>query len=383
MAWPVIIKRGQHLNLTLAGVKFDRYGQHTGQTIILCDDWQQGFCAARDQGYQQALFVNSGTAILDWTAWKTLIDKYPHQGLIAHIIWPPEGSLTLDDQCWFMDLDRFEPGDFDHQQVSHPVGIRSDTNLHDDYTPLWIKPDISNTVTYQTSEFGQGLIAQQLCQNRTIVNWNNHARSLKLFAYQAQTDHILQASKDYIQLAEHQLWVLNNEKLVQATARQILQPGSGLCWIANMIQPSVEHIQIVDISRTQIDFVQQLWQQWSGTDYGSFAWEFIQQNQLKHYELDQANLSPVERLRLRSRSRFVEHVNTQFAQIMPDDFVSRWQQARANKTLHTACGNLVHWVLNNDIQHFDQIWCSNILDYKWTFLHTSVQDYERFLHQIS
>ena len=108
MSWPVIIKDGPDLNQTLAGIRFNKFGAPTNQIISICDDWVSGYRWAKQQDYKQALFVNSGTVITDWDSWYKLIDTYPHRGLIAHLIWRPNQLLYLDEQCWFMDIDKFD-----------------------------------------------------------------------------------------------------------------------------------------------------------------------------------------------------------------------------------------------------------------------------------
>ena len=113
MTWPVVILNGPELNQTLAGIKFDRFGTQTQQEIFVCETWQQGFAWAQNHGHAQALFVKSGTIILDWNQWKDLLDNYPHKGLIAHLIWHPGQSLRMDDQCRFMNIDQILLEDFD------------------------------------------------------------------------------------------------------------------------------------------------------------------------------------------------------------------------------------------------------------------------------
>jgi hypothetical protein len=377
----IVVKSGPDLNLTLAGIMFDKFGTKLKQEIIICNTWVEGFEKAKSSPYKSALFVNSGTVITDWKKFAETLSVYPHQGLVAHLIWHPGQTLCLDQQCWFMDLDQFDLEDFTATLVKHPAPQRSKQNIHDDYTPLWVTPDNSNTVEYAVDGFGQGLVARQLGQNRGIVNWNNTIRDIKHFKYQDST--ILDKFSDYIHLAETQLWVLNNETITATTNTNLLMPGSGLSWILNIIQESVKQIQIVDISRTQIDFCHKLWTTWDGNDYGNFAWQFIDQNQLTHYELDCANLSPIERLQLKARSKFIKHVNDYFVDIMPDNFVELWTHAQQNKTVNITNNNLVTWVLNNDIQQFDSIWCSNILDYKWTLLHTTVDECNQFKTKIT
>jgi hypothetical protein len=280
-----------------------------------------------------------------------------------------------------MDLDCFDLEDFTTTLVTHPAPQRSKQNIHDDYTPLWVSPDNANTVEYTVDGFGQGLVARQLGQNRGIVNWNNTIRDIKYFKY--RDSDILEKFSDYVHLAETQFWVLNNEPITAATNTNLLMPGSGLGWILNIVQESVKQIQIVDISRTQIDFCHQLWTTWDGNNYGNFAWQFIEQKQLTHYELDRADLSPIERLQLKAQSKFIKHVNDYFVDIMPDNFVELWTHAQQNKTVNMTNNNLVTWVLNNDTQQFDSIWCSNILDYKWTLLHTTVDECNQFKTKIT
>jgi hypothetical protein len=48
-------------------------------------------------------------------------------------------------------------------------------------------------------------------EDARIVNWNNTARSIKQFSYDDPTPHVWFA--EYIELAENQLWVLNNESI--------------------------------------------------------------------------------------------------------------------------------------------------------------------------
>jgi hypothetical protein len=377
----IVVKNGPDLNLTLAGIMFDKLGTKLKQNIIVCDTWVEGFEKAKLSQFKSALFVDSGTVITDWTKFAEILLSYPHHGLVAHLIWHPGQNLCLDQQCWFMDLDKFDSNDFTAILVEHPAPQRSKQNIHDNYTPLWVTPDNSTTVEYTVDGFGQGLVARQLGQNLGIVNWNNAIRDIKHFKY--QSSNILDKFSDYIHLAETQLWVLNNETITATTNTNLLMPGSGLGWMLNIIQPSVKQIQIVDISRTQIEFCHKLWTTWDGNDYGNFAWQFIEQNQLTHYELDRANLSPIERLQLKARSKFVKHVNDYFSDIMPDNFVELWTRAQQTKTVNITNNNLVTWALNNDTQQFDSIWCSNILDYKWTLLHTTADQCNQFKTKIT
>jgi len=378
MSWPVIILTGPALNQTLSGIQFDKFGAATNQEIFVCDTWENGFAWAQHNHHAQALFVKSGTMIKDWTEWQTLVNNYPHKGLIAHVIWYPGQEPYLDDQCWFMNIQDFDASDFACTTVTYPQPRRSDQNLHDNYTPLWVAPG-TTMVTHPVTEFGQGLIARQLQNTHSVVNWNNSARDIKFFLYK-ELD--LEIFRDYKNIAERQLWIFNNEPVQVVKKKTLLTPGSGLYWMLNVVEPVTEEILIIDISQIQIKFCQELWNNWDGVDYGNFVWNFIAQNKLVHYQLDNPNLTPMEHLKLKNKTRFVEYLNSKFDQMVRTNFVNAWRKAKQSKTVTFCNDNLITWVLNNNVDKYDNIWCSNILNYKWTLLHTTVEEYNNFQNKI-
>jgi hypothetical protein len=275
-----------------------------------------------------------------------------------------------------MDVTQFDRQDFLVKSVQHPVAIRSEQNLHDDYTPLWVRPTDTIEPEYATTHFGQGIIARQLNRQQGLVNWNNSARQIKSFLYDRPID--LSLFQQYKDVAENQLWIFNNEPMVVVKKSRLVTPGSGLSWMLNITDPATTHIQIVDISRVQVQFNQELWHKWNGLDYGTFVWDFITQNQIVHYQFDATNLTPLKRLKLKNKNRFVQHVNDIFNQLAPPDFALQWQQAQQTKSVKFCVDNLITWVLDNDISGYNNIWKSNILNYKWTLLHTTAEQYAQF-----
>lgn len=380
--WVVVVRRGSNLNITLSTIYFDKWGSATKQPMIVVDNWIEGLIKSREQGFHHALFVDSGTVFVDWPEWVNLINNYPHQGLIGHIIWHPGKMPYLHSQCWFM---RTDMSVCDQSTVTHPLPIRSEKNLHDNYTPLWIKPS-SQSVSYEIMDFSQLLISDQLSQNLPVMNWNNLARDLKKFLYDdSSLSDLDDVFRSYISLAESQLWVLNNEKIEIQDCTHLLCPGSGLFWVLNLVSPKCKSIQIVDISHTQTKFCQSLWEHWSGDNYGQFVYEFISKNEILHYELDQADLDPLTRLKLKNPKRLIECINEKFQQNINalgytnEEFISMWIESKKSKTLKIERGNLVDWVIEKQgLGGNDSIWTSNIMNYKWTMLHTTQERYDRF-----
>ena len=176
--------------------------------------------------------------------------------------------------------------------------------------------------------------------------------------------------------------MFNNEPVVLVKKEKLVTPGSGLSWMLNIVELSTKSVQIVDISNYQIKFCQELWNSWNGENYGQFVWNFIQQNKIEHYQLDNPGLTQLDYLKLKNKSRFVEYVNNTFDRLVNDGFKLLWKQAKLFKTVTFIHGDLVKWVIDNDTTDFDNVWYSNILNYKWTLLHTTKDECIRFQAKI-
>jgi len=379
----IIIKDGDLINQTLSTIKFDRYGTPTNKNFIICDTWSEGILKAKSLRYQFGLFVNSGTVFDDIDKFIEEILKYPHKGLIGHIIDPKDSNrfFYLDEQCFFLELDKFTLDDFTVSNFTSKLPERSEINIHDDYTPLWLKPIDGQEQDWRGVGFGEKILAKQLTDN-IVVNWNNAFRNSKEFLYtdQAVTKWV-DNQKGYVLQAEEQLWVFNNESIPLATESILLTPASGLCWILNLLSASVTHIDIIDISQTQLDLAKSLWNEWDGNNYGKFVSDFMQKNQVIHFNLDQPTISDLDRLKLRSPKHFIKTVNDIFyTQINIKDFSSQWQLAKKTKQVTFNHGDLVKFLpkyVEQSTTSFN-LWVSNILEYKYTLIKNTKQDYDWF-----
>lgn len=385
MTFGVVLRDGKNINITLSTIKYNKFGSQTRQPIIICSDWIDGLNQARSLGWNRCLFVDSGTVFVDWDEWVNVIDNYPHRGLVGHIIAKPDDQFTLHEQCWFMELDLFSQHDFSLAKWPVVEIEQSMKNLHDDYTPLWIKPLESRKAWRYPQSLAEKIMLIHLSNGKHVANWNNKAREIKKFVYdENQITEVRSWLKDYIQLAENQFWVLNNEEIFITKKHKLLCPGSGLFWIVNAVSESTSLIDIVDISKTQVNFATELWQNWNGDNYGLTAWDFLQRNKLSHFELDQPSMTPLNRLRMKSPNRFIEYVNERFENIMLSfgivDFKSAWQKTKTRCKVSAQVGNLITWV--RDHNHYDWVWTSNITDYKWTLLHSTKEDIQTFWRSI-
>lgn len=357
-------------NLTYSSIKFSYYGEENNLNILLADSHLQGYEKAKKNNYNYAFLVQSGTVFTDVNNFIKTINNYPHNGLIGHIVDPkhPTKYYYLDKQCLFLDLNEFEYCDFIETDFQSLIPIRSKTNIHHDYTPLWLKAG-DKIQDYKYENFGNKLISKQINRQKIVVNFNQKLRSYKKFLYTEQDKTIyLESQQGYIDIAESQLWIFNNERYtIHNVNKNLICPGSGLYWILHLINDNLESINIVDISKIQIQFAKKLLENWDGKNYGEFVFNFIKENNIKHFNLHLKSISKIERLRLHKKEYFVKTVNDIFLSELKfykvTNFIKKWKQKK-----HTKVFFFNENILNFKFNGPSDVWMSNILNYKYNYI---------------
>ena len=371
----IIIQRGPNLNDTLASVKFNQHGAKLDLPIIICNMWSDGFQQAA--GYKYGLFVQSGTVFKDIQGFIAQLKNYPHRGLIGHIVDHYYDEYPwLDPQAFLLELAMFNEEDITiGDTFESPIPIRSQDNIHDTYTPLWLRAS-ADKQHYTSSFFGQKLIARMLDNNKMVSNWNQKLRDNKFFLYNEEKIQQWQAiNNDYKSLAEDQLWIFNNEPMPvdRIDSNSIIAPASGLFWM--LAASRVESINLVDISNVQLQFVTDLLRNWDGVDYGSFVIDFMDRNNVVHYNLDK-EIDDLQRLKYRNRKALRDYINTVY-----NLYEVNWTDVE-NCKISIYNKNLVDYVLDFANTMPKTMWLSNILDYKYTLLASSAEDIELFYRKL-
>lgn len=358
-------------NLTLTSLMFDYYGRATGLSVIKADTWEAGYDLAIAENGTHALFVSAGTVFSDVMEFLKRLDNYPNYGLVGHIVDPlNHDAFWLHEQCLYLDLSLFSADDFVIQDFSSTEPIRSPLNIHDDYTPLWLKPS-SITNQYIGKRFGERLIAKQLSTGRPVVNFHQSLRQHKTYFYkQEDFDRYLSTQQEYIQLAENQLWVFNNETYkVYNIHDTLICPAAGLYWMLHLVATEIQSIKLVDISKPQIQFAKELWKYWDGNNYGQFVADFIKQNKIQHFNLEDPYISKLDRIKLLKPSTLIDRVNATFQRQCQlydiKDFAVNWQRVKT-KNVDFYNRDIIDFLSEDNKQ--SDVWLSNILDYKYTLL---------------
>jgi hypothetical protein len=363
-----VVRRGPLKNLTLQSIKFEYFGCVTNLPIIECNEFAEGFVSALN--YKYAMFVDSGTVFLNVLEFLEDLKTYPHQGLIGHIIDPKNINkpFYLHPQAFLLELAKFDVTDFDDSTFLTYAANRSQDNIHDDYTPWWIK-STKETKDYPNGYFGAKLIARQLSEDRLVVNFKQILRKNKLYLYRLElVADYLTTQEDYCRVAENQLWIFNNETYTINRVRELTTPASGLFWIFHaLLLP--RQINLVDISQVQLDFAMELWLKWDGVNYGKFVSNYIKEHKIIHYLIDNQPRTKLEQLQLLKPSVFVDTVNKMFDKECVEhnitDFTNRWLTARQRVTVLFHNQDMVKYCQKNNPK---VVWMSNILDYKYTML---------------
>lgn len=376
----VVIRKGPLYNLTVGSIQFDEFGERLDIPVITCDSWYEGWSEAVRVGAKLVLFVDSGTVFDDIRGFLGSLYNYPHQGLVGHIIDTGE-RFYLHEQCFLIDVEAFDINLLDQKDTIAPNIQRSSANIHDDYTPLWIRGD--GTFSHKTwQHFGESLIADHITRGNIVSNWRNEVRGIKHYI---RTDeeraHWLQGQRDYMSLAERQFWILNNEDIKVLDGEKLVMPASGLCWIRNLIEDRVQEITLVDISSTQCKFANELLTKWDGVDYGTFVYDFLVKNKIMTFCLDnRSRLDKSQQIGMIKDRSIIDTVNAKFSDVFDQGFASRWQDSR-NKKVTIVNDDLIKYMSMTDMTGC-KIWASNIMDYKYTMLNNDYKDIEKIDRQI-
>lgn len=191
--------------------------------------------------YRAAVVMSPGTEFLNGEDFlKSIPKKF---NILAHILDAGEGYYMLHPQCYVINLEIFdrlgcprigEAKYFNSLTTEKPT--RSCENIHDDYTPLYVKPG-NITQTYKHTYNGWNLIRTFLENGFKIEAFDNHQRNSKHYLYRDElnsewiylrynyclTTHIYETNTGPNLLPE-----------IDSAIGNIIVPAAGLNWFNTM-----------------------------------------------------------------------------------------------------------------------------------------------------
>tara|TARA_R110000868_G_scaffold102091_1_gene281097 strand:+ start:35180 stop:36385 length:1206 start_codon:yes stop_codon:yes gene_type:complete len=137
--------------------------------------------------YKKAVVISAGTEFINGRQFfDNLNDDF---FILGHILDMGDGYYGLHYQCYVINLDLYtklgspNPGNTEMLSAHiQTVPVRSAENIHDDYTPLWIKPGTIQTM-YKNKFHGWRLISSGLEAGYKISAFDQTQRDGKHFLY--------------------------------------------------------------------------------------------------------------------------------------------------------------------------------------------------------
>ena len=166
----------------------------------------------------------------------------------------------------------------------------------------------------------------------------------------------------YVEMIENTLWIFNNDPF-KIRESEVFMTGAGVNW---MFQKGP--VQIYDISKTQVKFVQSLLDTWDGNNYGAFVYDFIIKNKVRHFHVNLNEQQDTNRSLIKNKINFISSINGNFKMLVEKyDQDWRWDPTQVKVT----CGDLVKQIPKNYIGKF---LLTNIFDFKYYFVKCFVDD---------
>jgi hypothetical protein len=250
--------------------------------------------AAKDYSY--AVVLSTGTEFLNGDEFFNEVEKVVYSDkdffLIGHVPDRDDGYYELHEQCYIINLNTYEDLDFpkvgqiayysSHVQVEPK---RSDENIHDDYTPIWIEPgDVSRT--YKHKWHGWNILRVAFANKKPVLIFSERFRNNKKFYYPNYEPAFINAST-YLygkhEVASQTLFYpYNTEQVIDidfaGPIRQLVTQASGLQFIDYLLTynyTSETVVRFVDYNLFALECMKEIVTRWDGNDYIEFVKGYV------------------------------------------------------------------------------------------------------------
>jgi len=209
--------------------------------------------------------------------------------LSGHILDRKDYYYELHQQFYILNLNHFKElgqprlGQEENDILEAIVPERSIENVHDDYTPLWIKQG-NNKKIYKGKLHGWNLIKVFLDNNKEIINLPNNLRNTKKYFYY-EYSHVFRRDVEHFFyesfLGKNFVVPYSTDVILPEVAQcvknfpveQFITVASGIQWIKylNIMQYSNNTtIKFCDCNYNSLLYIKKLVETWNGRDYFTF-----------------------------------------------------------------------------------------------------------------
>lgn len=210
--------------------------------------------------YKHAVVFSTGTEFTNGSKFFEALEEAVKKDyfLQGHVPDRGEGYYQLHEQCYFINLKIYRElgcpdiGDFSfydsHKQIAP---IRSKENLHDDYTPIWIKPGHTEQ-HYVHKWHGWNILSIALQKNLPILIFDEEIRNNKQYYY-PEYQQSFDLAQEYM-YGKHTIsnqpmfYAINTEDIPNSNLgviHQLVTQASGLNWIDVLLKNRYDNNTVV------------------------------------------------------------------------------------------------------------------------------------------
>jgi hypothetical protein len=251
--------------------------------------------AARD--YTHAVVLSTGTEFINGDEFFNEVEKAVYSSykffLIGHIPDRGDGYYELHDQCYIINLIKYKEldmpvvGEFAYYSQHFQIEpMRSVDNVHDDYTPVWVKPG-HMLKEYKHKWHGWNIVSVALAAGELVEVFPEQFRNNKVYYYPNHEPAFIPKStylygKNQV-AAQTMFYPHNTEKIVttdfKGPIRQLVIQASGLNWVDYLItygytQDTV--VRFVDYNLFALECMKEITDNWDGTNYSAFIKQYVE-----------------------------------------------------------------------------------------------------------
>ena len=264
-----------------------------GYTVLVSADEDLLLTTASNTNADHAVMLATGTEFINSYDWFDDVENLCKEDffIAGHILDRGEFYYELHDQCYVVNLKTFKQlgsptvgkvSFFETHQQTMPT--RSDENIHDQYTPVWISSG-TESKEYAHKAHGWNLISIALKNNLTVKVFNDGLRSNKLHYYPEYSSYHDQVSFLYSRMGfcnSVAIYLNNSETVIpvqlSGAVEQLVVPASGLNWVRYLEQQEFNtntKIKFYDYSFLTLEYVKYVVDHWDGDNYQQFALDYF------------------------------------------------------------------------------------------------------------
>ncbi len=243
----------------------------TGKGYTVLQSFSEDYVlqAASDNGFKYAVVYSTGTEFINGDDFfNSLTSLITTEFFIAgHILDRGDAYYELHHQCYVINLETYKLLGYPQigqQQLGskhiQQVPNRSKENIHDDYTPVWVKPGSHINDEYQHKAHGWNILSIAFTNNYKILVFNDTLRNSKKHYYPESpedfTKHIAWAHMRYNYCLTDFVHTSNNEflMLTESNFTQVLAPASGTKFLKYISTTEPVTVTLYDYNQKSLDY---------------------------------------------------------------------------------------------------------------------------------